>query len=82
MIAYRPVLEVRSLGAQGLLLFVGHHSLLAWEASGEAWQSEKHSDEGVTITAIEGGLLHGLGWNMMADKETPFVLDLRTGRRI
>jgi hypothetical protein len=82
MIAYRPVLEVRALVAQGLLLFVGHHSMLAWGATGMAWQSEKLSDEGVTITAIEGAQLHGLDWNMMADKETPFLLDLRTGMRI
>ncbi len=82
MIAYRPVLDVRPLAAQGLLLFSGHHSLLAWGAAGLAWQSEKLSDEGVTITAIEEGQLHGLGWNMIADKETPFTLDLRTGRRL
>jgi hypothetical protein len=81
MIPFRPVLEVRALAAQGLLLFVGHHSLLAWGTTGQAWQSEKLSDEGITITAIEGSRLHGLGWNMMADKETPFVLDLRTGMR-
>jgi len=82
MISYRPVLEVRALAAQGLLLFVGHHSLLAWGGDGHAWQSEKLSDEGVTISAIEGTRLHGLGWKMIADKETPFVLDLRTGLRI
>jgi hypothetical protein len=81
MIAYRPVLEVRALAAQGLLLFVSHHYLLGWGEAGQAWQSEKLSDEGVTITAIEGAQLHGLGWNMIADKETPFTLDLRTGLR-
>ncbi len=82
MIAYRPVLEVRPLRAQGLLLFVGHHAMLAWGAGSMAWESEKLSDEGITITSIEDGQLHGLDWNMMADKETPFALDLRTGRRI
>lgn len=79
MIAYRPVLEVRSLPAQGLLLFVGHRTILAWGAQGQAWESAKLSDEGVTITSIEGGTLHGLGWNMFTDKETPFALDLAGG---
>jgi hypothetical protein len=82
MIAYRPVLEVRPVVAQGLLLFVGHHSILAWGAAGEAWQSEKLSSEGVTLTGVEGDVLHGLGWDLMTDKETPFALDLRTGLRI
>lgn len=82
MIAYRPVLEVRALAAQGLLIFVGHHSILAWGAGGQFWQSEKLSNEGVTITVIEAKKLHGRGWNMITDKETPFTLDLRTGRPV
>jgi hypothetical protein len=82
MISYRPVLEIRPLPAMRLLLFSGHHAILAWGAAGQVWQSEKLSDEGVTITAIDGGQLHGLGWSMMTDKETPFTLDLGTGLRI
>jgi hypothetical protein len=81
MLPFRPVLEVRVLREQGMLLFVGHRSLLSWNSEGLAWQSANLSDEGITITAIEGQTLHGLGWSMMTDKETPFVLDLRTGQR-
>jgi len=79
MLLYRPVLEVRLLPDEGLLLFVGHHSILAWGPNGEAWQSEKLSDEGVTISSVESGMLRGLGWDLRTDKETPFALDLRTG---
>jgi len=82
MIAYRPVLEIRPLAAQGLLLFVGHHSILAWGANGQAWQSGRLSSEGLTISGIEGDVLHGLGWNLITDKESPFTLDLRTGLRV
>ena len=80
MIPYRPVLAVRPAPAQNLLLFVGHRSILAWGAEGQAWESGKLSDEGVTITAIEDGMLRGLGWEMMPDNETPFSLDLATGQ--
>jgi hypothetical protein len=79
MIPYRPVLTVHSVPSHGLILFTGHHGILAWGTNGEAWQSGRLSSEGVTINAIEGNLLHGLGWDMMTDKETPFALDLRTG---
>jgi hypothetical protein len=34
MIAYRPVLEILPAVAEGLLLFVGHRSILAWDARG------------------------------------------------
>lgn len=82
MIAYRPVLEVRAAPENGLLLFVGHHSILAWGREGLAWESEKLSDEGVTIATIEGQTLRGMGWSMRTDKETPFALDLGNGNRL
>lgn len=87
MIPYRPVLEVRPVAPSallpgGLLLFVGHHGILAWGAEGQAWQSERLSDEGVTLGAVEGAVLAGRGWHLMTDKEAPFALDLRTGQRV
>jgi hypothetical protein len=82
MLPYRPVLHVRPVPENNLLLFASHHAILAWGANGEAWQSVKVSDEGVTITKIEANTLHGLGWSLMTDKETPFALDLRTGSLI
>jgi hypothetical protein len=79
MIPYRPVLEVLPVPAQELLLFLGHHSIIAWGKNGQIWESPKLSDEGLSVSGIEGETLHGLGWQMMTDKETPFALDLRTG---
>ncbi len=80
MIAYRPVLEVRALEREKLLLFVGHRSMLAWGADGVAWETGKLSDEGLTITGIEDGVLRGTGWEMMSDKEKAFAVDLGTGK--
>ena|ERR1700722_17443401 len=79
MIPYRPVLEIRPLVQENLLLFVGHHSILAWGRDGQAWESTKLSDEGVTITGADGGILRGTGWEMIRDREKPFALDLRSG---
>ena len=79
MINYRPVLEIRPVAAEGLLLFVGHHSILAWGREGQAWESEKLSDEGLTITEVENRVLRGTGWEMRTDQEKPFAIDLRTG---
>lgn len=79
LIPYRPVLEIRPVVQENLLLFVGHHSVLAWGREGQAWESVKLSDEGVTITETTGGILRGTGWEMMTDREKPFALDLRDG---
>jgi hypothetical protein len=81
MLPYRPVLEIRPLVRECLLLFVGHHSVLAWTREGQAWESEKLSDEGVTIIGVDGGMLRGMGWEMKSDREKPFALDLRSGAR-
>jgi hypothetical protein len=66
----------------GFLLFVGHHTILAWGADGEAWESDRLSWEGVTVDHIEDGKLYGAGWDLMTDKDLPFVLDLATGKTI
>jgi hypothetical protein len=79
MIAHRPVLQVHAAKADNLLLFVGHRSILAWGADGQAWESKILSDEGVIVTAVERGVLRGRGWNLLTDEETPFALDLSTG---
>jgi hypothetical protein len=78
-IPYRPVLSVRALKEQQLLLFVGHHTILAWGRDGQAWQSERLSWEGIEITDIVGDTLCGLGWDLMTDKDVPFAIDLKSG---
>ena len=79
MLPWRPVLQVLPAKEACLLLFIGNRAIIAWGAKGQAWQSQKLSDEGVTVTAVEDQILRGLGWNMMTDKETPFTLDLQSG---
>lgn len=79
MLPFRPVLEIRPAVPESLLLFAGHHSILAWGRNGKAWQTGKLSDEGVTMNEIVDGTLRGTGWEMMKDKETHFTLDLANG---
>jgi hypothetical protein len=79
-IALKPVVEVRSLPEQNLLLFSGFHTILAWGKDGHAWETAKLSWEGLRITSVEGSTLHGFGWNLMTDKEVAFSVDLLTGQ--
>jgi hypothetical protein len=79
-IALKPVVEVRVLVAESMLLFVGFHSILAWGRDGMLWQTARLSWEGVRITHIEASILHGVGWNLMTDREVPFSVDLLTGQ--
>jgi hypothetical protein len=79
-VALKPAVEVRTLVAHDLLLFVGFHSIVAWGRNGLLWESARLSWEGIRITGIEGDVLHGTGWNLLTDREWNFSLDLRDGR--
>ena len=81
-VEYRPTLQVLALPENGILLFAGHHSLLAWGAQGKAWQSPRLSWEGIEIGRVEGDRLSGIGWDMLADRYVPFTIDLRTGLNV
>lgn len=78
-IGFRPVIEVRPVPEHNLLLFAGHHALLAWGAGGMTWQSPRLSAEGVRLTEIRGNAVHGFGWDLVSDREVPFTIDLETG---
>jgi hypothetical protein len=81
-IEYRPVLQVRALPSSGLLIFAGHHSILARDAHGKIWQTERLSSEGIEISRIEDDRLEGIGWDLITDRDVPFTIDLRTGVKI
>jgi hypothetical protein len=76
----RPVVDLRVLPQQSLLLFVGFTSITAVGGSGIAWTTKRLSWEGLTITEIDGDKLLGHGWDALADEEVPFEVDLKTGK--
>lgn len=78
-LAMRPVVDLRVAPAQGLLLFIGFHTIGAWGANGLAWETQRLSWEGLRLTELTADSLHGFGWDLIADKELAFTVDLATG---
>jgi hypothetical protein len=76
----RPVTAVLAAPEAGVILLAGFHHIAAIGAEGLLWQSARLSWEGVTMTEVRDGELHGTGWNMQTDREVPFVVDLTTGK--
>ena len=76
----KPVVAIKAVPAQELLLFAGFHTITAWGRGGFAWETARLSWEGVHMTGVEGGILSGTGWNMMTDREVEFSIDLLTGQ--
>ncbi len=86
MVEYRPVLSVLPVVDAGVLLFIGHHGIVAWNSQGKAWQTPRLSWEGIAIDSVDIGseqnLVRGRGWDLMTDRDAPFVVDLATGERV
>jgi hypothetical protein len=78
-IPLKPVTRIVPLVEHGLLVFAGFHAMVAWGAEGLAWQTARLSWEGIRVTGVEGGALHGFGWDMASDREVEFAVDLKTG---
>jgi hypothetical protein len=78
----RPVVDLRAVAEAELLLFTGFTSATALGKTGIVWQSERLSWEGVRITTVESGKLHGFGWDLMSDQEVAFEVDLKTGKHV
>lgn len=79
LVEQRPVTGVEPAPEAGLLLLAGFHDVLALGAEGIRWRSARLSWEGLSGLEVRGGTLAGLGWDMFADAEVPFELDLATG---
>ena len=76
----RPVASILVARTEGLLLLAGFNHVLALGAEGVRWATDRLSWEGVTMGEVRDGKLHGQGWDMFADREVPFTVDLQTGR--
>lgn len=76
----RPVVELRTVTDQQLLLFEGFTSISAVGPKGVVWNSGRLSWEGLRVTDVRQAILRGFGWDALTDKEAIFELDLRTGR--
>jgi hypothetical protein len=79
-IPIHPVTQLFAAPANGLLFMAGFHTVGAIGANGLRWQTKRVSWEGVTISGVFEGRLHGTGWNMQTDAEVPFTVDIETGK--
>ena len=77
LLAMRPIVDVLPLPDHATLILAGYHAVTVLQPQ-NSWQSDRLSWEGVTLTACDGAVLHGIGWDMATDEEVPFALDLRT----
>ncbi len=79
LLEQRPVTAIFAAPEDGYLLLAGFQDVLAVGAEGVRWRTGRLSWEGVTLGEVRNGRLSGKGWDMFADTEVGFVVDLMTG---
>ena len=80
-LSLRPIAAVLPVPAHDVLVLAGFHHVLAVDANGLRWETTRLSWEGVTLGDVQDGALHGTGWDMFADREVPFTVDIVTGKQ-
>jgi hypothetical protein len=78
----RPVVRVLPAPADNLLLLAGLHTIAAINAGDLAWQTTRLSHEGLTLDRVDDGKLYGTGWDMFADRDVEFCVDLANGETV
>ena len=77
LLGMKPVVAVMEAGE--LLLFIGFQTIVGWGSAGRVWETGKLSWEGVRVVSVGEREIVGMGWDLMADVEREFRLDLHTG---
>lgn len=75
-----PVVDARVVLESGLVILIGYTQLTAYGANGLRWHTPQLSFDGVQLTKIKDGHVHGLGFDPRLTAPVPFVVELNTGR--
>lgn len=74
-----PVVAVRPVAGEGLLLLASPWTITAIGADGVRWQTGRLAIEGIRLDEVQAGQLAGVA-DPDDDEPRDFVVDLRTGR--
>lgn len=75
-----PVLNVRAIPGEKLLILSDFTRLAAYGSNGVVWESPRVCWDELKIAAITSDTIEGSGYDPTTAKESRFVVDLKTGR--
>jgi hypothetical protein len=77
-----PVIDVRPLPEDNLLVFSDFVKLAAFGSRGVAWQSPRVCWDGLKITGVNRETIEGTGYDPVNSRESRFVVDVKTGKSL
>ncbi len=74
-----PVMDVRSIEQQKIIIFADYTELLAYDQFGIKWRTERLVHDGFRIIEVTESSLKGEYWNIRNEANDTFEVDLVTG---
>jgi hypothetical protein len=77
-----PVIDVRSVLSQGIVLFANYTELIAYDSSGVKWRTERLAFDSFEIVELTDNQLRGEYYDIRSEAKETFEVDLLTGRHV
>ena len=74
-----PILDVRSIRAQGIIVFADYTTLVAYGQTGMKWKTKRLTWDSLKITEVTDAFIKGEFWDIRSEATASFVVDLATG---
>jgi hypothetical protein len=75
-----PILAVRPIVEEQLIVFADDVNLLAYGSSGVVWKTDRLVMDWLVILNVQPGLIRCSGWDPAAEKDVEVDVDPKTGR--
>jgi hypothetical protein len=74
-----PIIHVRSIGAQGIIVFASFTELVAYGSAGMKWRTKRLTWDNLKIVEVTDAFIKGEFWDIRSEATANFVVDLATG---
>jgi len=77
-----PVMDIRPIKSQNILVFADYTELVAYDETGIKWHTERLAYDSFKITEVTEKSLKGEFWNIRNEANETFEVDLVTGLQV
>ena len=77
-----PIIDVRPIGAKGIMIFADFTQLVAYGQTGLKWKSKRLSWDNLRVIEVTDTSIKGEFWDIRSETTARFVVDLATGTHL
>lgn len=82
LIKMEPVLLVIPILSRNIIVFGDYNYLVAYNNSGQVWQTQRLSWDGIKIGKVTEENITGQVWDLASESYISFIVDLKTGHHV